>query len=123
MNLSNIIETYLKGWELGDAELSLSVTAENFRYDDPNTGTILRHEFIDFVNDFKRAAVEMGALENTQPFLNYSDTLIQIDKSETMATVSCWWQAVGTDLQGSALIKASDQGILYEKNSLFFQTP
>ena len=117
LSLSKFIKTYLKGWELGDGELSLSVTADDFTYDDPNTGTISRSDFVAFVNDFKRAVVEMGAKENAKPFLNYSD--IVIDEDETTATVWCWWHAVGTDLQGSALIKVAAQGILHEKIAYF----
>jgi len=115
--ISQFIETYLKGWETGDGELSLSVTADDFSYDDPNTGTILRSEFVAFVNDFKQAAVEMGAKENANPFLNYSD--IVIEENETTAIVWCWWHAIGTDLQGSALIKVDEQGILNEKIAYF----
>jgi len=118
LNLSKIIETYLKGWESGDGKLSLSVTADDFSYDDPNTGTISRSEFVTFVNDFKQTAVEMGAEENTNSFLNYSDIVIEKD-GETKATVWCWWHAVGTDLQGSALIKVNKQGILHEKIAYF----
>ena len=40
MNLRQTIDTYLKGWELGDGALSLSVTADSFCYDDPNTGPV-----------------------------------------------------------------------------------
>ena len=61
MSIPKIVETYLKGWELGDGELSLTVTSDSFHYDDPNTGRIQRHELVQFVNDFKSAAVEMGA--------------------------------------------------------------
>lgn len=98
MQIAEIIKTYLKGWEFGDGELSLSVTADNFYYDDPNSGRIARKDFVGFVNDFKRAAVEMGAEENAKPFLDYSDTVIKDDSLPV--TVWCWWQARGTPLQG-----------------------
>lgn len=121
MSISEIINTYLKGWELGDAELSLSVTAADFYYDDPNTGRIQRFEFLDFVEDFKRTAAEMGNGELAQPFLEYQDTVIKtIDDS---AIVWCWWQAKGTDLQGSARIKADNTGILCETIAYFSALP
>ena len=43
MSVRQTIDTYLKGWELGDGALSLSVTTDNFCYDDPNTGRIARN--------------------------------------------------------------------------------
>ncbi len=121
MTLDQVIETYLKGWELGDGMLSLSATAAHFYYDDPNTGRITRDGFVDFVEDFKRAAIEMGASPGASPFLRYSDTVIQRNKEE--ATIWCWWQAQGTDLQGSALIKATSEGILHEKIAYFSRLP
>jgi len=38
VSVKQIIDTCLKGWELGGGALSLSVTADSFCYDDPNTG-------------------------------------------------------------------------------------
>jgi hypothetical protein len=61
VNLRQVIEIYLQGWEFGDGALSLSATADSFCYNDPNTGRIARHEFVQSVDDFKPAAVEMGA--------------------------------------------------------------
>ena len=121
MSIRQIIETYLKGWELGDGALSLGATANSFCYDDPNTGRIPRDEFVAFVEDFKRAAIEMGAAENANPFLRYSDVVIKED--ELPATVWCWWQAVGTELQGSALVRVGEEGVLHEKIAYFSRLP
>lgn len=121
MSVRQTIQTYLRGWELGDAALSLSVTASDFCYDDPNTGRIPRDGFVAFVEDFKRAAVDLGGDENANPFLHYSDTVI---KDELLpATVWCWWRAVGTDLQGCALIKVGEEGVLHEKIAYFSKLP
>ena len=116
-----MISTYLEGWKLGDGEMSLTVTADNFTYDDPNTGTILRSNFVDFVNGFKADAVAMGAKENAQPFLDYTDVVIE--KTGNTALVWCGWHAVGTELQGCANIKVSEAGILHEKIAYFSKLP
>ena len=121
MNTRQIIDTYLEGWELGDGALSLSVTADSFCYDDPNTGRIPRDEFVEFVEDFKRAAIEMGGAANANPFLQYSDVVIKDDESPV--TLWCWWQAVGTELQGCALVKVGEQGVLHEKIAYFSRLP
>lgn len=121
MPIRKIIETYLKGWELGDGELSLTATVQSFFYDDPDTGRIQRHEFVQFVNYFKSAALDMGAEENASPFLIYSDVVIDYDTSP--ATVWCWWHAAGTSLQGSALIKVGEEGVLHEKIAYFCKLP
>jgi len=121
VSLRQIIDTYLKGWELGDGALSLSVTAPGFCYDDPNTGRIPRDEFVQFVEDFKSAALEMGGAPNANPFLQYTDVAIKDD--ELPATVWCWWQAVGTELQGCALVKVGTEGVLHEKIAYFSRLP
>ena len=121
MSVRQHIETYLKGWELGDGALSLGVTAQSFCYDDPNTGRIERDEFVQFVEDFKHAAVDMGGEKNASPFLQYSDVVINDD--ELPATVWCWWQAVGTELQGCALVKVGAEGVLHEKIAYFARLP
>jgi hypothetical protein len=121
VKIRQIIETYLKGWELGDGALSLSVTADGFCYDDPNTGRIPREEFVEFVEDFKRATIAMGGTEDANPFLQYSDVVIKDD--ELPATVWCWWQAVGTELQGSARVQVGEEGVLHEKIAYFSRLP
>ena len=121
MSVRQHIDTYLKGWERGDGALSLSVTAEGFCYDDPNTGRIPRDEFVQFVEDFKTAAIEMGGEVNANPFLQYSDVVIKDD--ELPATVWCWWQALGTELQGCALVKVGEEGVLHEKIAYFSRLP
>lgn len=121
MNVKQIIATYLKGWELGDGAQSLAVTADGFCYDDPNTGRIPRDEFVEFVEDFKRAAIAMGGAEDANPFLFYSDVVIKDD--ELPATVWCWWQAVGTELQGSARVLVGEEGVLHEKIAYFSRLP
>jgi hypothetical protein len=121
VSVRQIIETYLKGWELGDGALSLSVTADSFCYDDPNSGRIPRDRFVEFVEDFKRAAMAMGGAEDANPFLSYSDVVIKDD--ELPATVWCWWQAVGTELQGSARIQVGAEGVLHEKIAYFSRLP
>ena len=121
MTIPQIIETYLKGWELGDGELSLAVTADSFHYDDPDTGRIERSAFVQFVNDFKQAAVEMGGEPNAKPFLNYSDIVVDYDRSPV--TVWCWWHAASTSLQGCALIKVGEEGVLHEKIAYFSKLP
>jgi len=100
VKLCEIIDTYLRGRELGDGELSLGVTARGFHYDDPDTGRIARGGFVEFAGDFKRAAVQTGGEKDARPFLACSEVVI--DDHARPANVWYWWQAVGTNLQGCA---------------------
>jgi hypothetical protein len=117
MTIQQTIDTYLKGWELGDGAMSLTATAADFHYDDPNSCRIERRDFVEFVESFKQAAEELGGPANANPFLQYSDVVI--DHGQQPVIVWCWWQAVGTDLQGSARILVDDEGVRHEKIAYF----
>ena len=121
MNTNELIDTYLEGWRLGDPNLSLSVTAQGFYYIDPNTGKIPRDEFVEFMNAFKADASKLCNETLPEPFLEYSNIVIQEEGS--VFTVWCWWRVNGTDFQGSALIKASTEGILSEQIAYFTKLP
>ena len=121
MSVRQHIDTYLKGWELGDGEMSLTATAETFSYDDPDTGRIPREGFVQFVQDFRRAAEDMGGEINAVPFLQYTDVVIKDD--ELPAVVWCWWQAIGTELQGAARVLVGEEGVLHEKIAYFSHLP
>lgn len=115
------LEQYLEGWRLGDGTLGLEVLASDFFYDDPNTGRIPRGGFVRFVEDFKADAAAMNNGTIGDPFLTYSD--IVVDESATPCTAWCWWQATGTPLQGCALIKFDADGILSERIAYYSPLP
>ena len=121
VTIAQKIETYLEGWRLGDGALSLSATASGFYYDDPNTGRIKRSEFVGFVEDFKSAARDLNNGRLAEPFLEYTDVIVQEDGG--CATVWCWWRARETELQGSALIKVGEDGVLNERIAYFSRLP
>ena len=122
MSVQQHIDTYLKGWELGDGSLSLAATAEDFFYLDPNTGRIERDGFVSFVEDFKADAAAFldGAILN--PFLEYRDVVVK-HGDDGSATVWCWWHARETPIEGSALIKVDAKGVRSERIAYFSRLP
>jgi hypothetical protein len=121
MDKQQNIDQYLEGWRIGDPALSFSATVDGFTYDDPNTGIIPRAGFVAFFNDFKQGAADLKGKPVTNPFLHYRDVVM--DKNDSIWTVWCWWHAVGTDLQGCALIKVGDEGVLSEQISYYTRLP
>ena len=115
------LDRYLEGWRLGDGELGLEVLAPGFFYDDPNSSRIPRGGFVQFVEDFKADAAALNDGKIGDPFLPYSDIII--DETTTPCTAWCWWRATDTPLQGCALIKFSDDGILSERISYYSPLP
>ena len=114
------IETYLEGWRTGNPNLSLSATAPDFYYDDPNTGRIPREGFIEFMEAFKSDGAKLCGGKPPTPYLTYTDTVIEEGE---IHTIWCWWCVTGTEFQGSAVIKANETGILSEKIAYFTHLP
>jgi hypothetical protein len=114
------LDSYLEGWRTGDAARCLQSTTEAFFYDDPATGRIKRENFIEFVEDFKAAGAELSGGPVPSPFLQYSDVTIL---EGSPSTAWCWWQVTGTDLQGAALIRFDDGGVLSERIAYFTKDP
>ena len=121
MSARKKLDTYLEGWRLGNAELSLSVITSDFYYHDPNTGRIFRDGFVDFMEAFKIDAAAMNYGKFGTPFLTYTN--ICIEESENPAKAWCWWQATDTELQGAALIHFDETGILSERIAYFSKLP
>ncbi len=121
MDKQKSIDVYLEGWRVGDPSLSYGATASDFTYDDPNTGIIPRDSFVGFFNDFMQAAADMKDEPVSDPFLHYRDVIM--DKSNPTWTVWCWWHAAGTTLQGCALIKVGDAGVLSEQIAYYTRLP
>ncbi len=121
MSARQKLEIYLEGWRLGDGNKCLEGAVENFFYEDPNTGRIERQDFVAFVEDFKDAAANMNQGKTSDPFLTYSD--IVIDESTTPCTAWCWWQATDTPLQGAALVKFDHSGVVRERIAYFSKLP
>jgi hypothetical protein len=115
------IDTYLEGWRLGDGNMSLGATAPEFFYDDPNTGRISRKDFLRFFEDFRSAVDDGKGSASGEPFLTYTDVVITENSVPHKAW--CWWQATGTDFQGSALIYFGDHGVISEKIAYFSRLP
>ena len=116
-----VLEKYLEGWRLGDGKMSLQATTPEFFYEDPNTGRIDREHFVTFVEDFKSYVRELINGDLPDPFLTYTDLVI--DRSESPHSAWCWWRATNTNFQGSALIKFSDAGVMSERIAYFSRLP
>jgi len=115
------IDAYLEGWRLGDANMSLGATTPEFFYDDPNTGRIPRKDFLQFFEDFRSTVVDGRQAASGGPFLTYTDVVIS--EASVPPKAWCWWQATGTDFQGSALVYFGDDGVISEKIAYFSKLP
>ena len=121
MGAGKKLDTYLDGWRLCQAELSLSVITSEFHHGDPNTGRINCDGFVDFMEVFKAdtAALNHGLIGTA--FRSYS--VIVVEENTRPATAWCWWQATGTSLQRAVFIRFDVSGILSKRITYLSKLP
>jgi hypothetical protein len=113
MDMTDRIESYLRGWTTGDASLLLKQTAESFFFDDPNRGRILRSDYESYVSEIKSEANEFRAGRRFENFENLSDIVVKENDDRT-TTVWFWWEIAGTPIEGSSLVRIGEAGVLSE---------
>lgn len=105
---------YIRGWYELDAEKLLSSTTKNFIFDDPfEAQPIHRDELVNYIYRWGERTRAAGS--SNQWIL--SDEIRQ-DKHGVLTDWE-WWELTGTDLQGSALIKTTDEGVYLERITYF----
>jgi hypothetical protein len=121
MAITDFIGAYAEGWTVGDAEKILGATAPDYVFDDPNAGEIGRDAFADY---FQALSATLDALRGGTRDGNFLDlTEVVVDATEDAATVWCWWEAPGTPIAGSGLIKVGPDGVISEKITYYTKLP
>ena len=116
MAAGDYLNQYAEGWTKGDAQIIAGSLADNYQLDDPNAGKIDKQGFAEYLAGMWQS-VE-GIRGKT------SDSLIELTEIVTqeeqgVLTAWAWWTVPGTPLQGSALIKVGDQGVISERLCYF----
>jgi hypothetical protein len=111
------LESYLQGWEEMNADTVISSLADDFNYIDPSMPTpITKAMMRDYMILWAERAAALGGTGE----LTLANTVTQDQASELLSWT--WWHFNGTDVQGAALIKVGDQGVLFEKIA-FYKAP
>ncbi len=104
------LDIYLEGWEALDAEKVVSSLDDSFQYVDPAMPVpITKDRMAAYMARWGERTKALGgtgevALSNT------------VTRDEDGVLLSwTWWLFAGTEVQGAALIKAGDSGVLLEK--------
>ena len=112
MGAAEHLGVYAEGWTNGEADTILKATAENYTFNDPNSGVIPKKEFARYLAGLKEQvkAVRKGSLP--KPFMELSEVVTQ--ENQGVITAWCWWTIPGTDMKGSGLIKIGADGVRSE---------
>ncbi len=101
---------YHEGWKTLDGEKVASAVADDFVSDDPALPEpITKATLVEYVaswNERTKAAGAMGEMD-------ISDIVTQ-DKDGVFSQWD-WWKFTGTDIEGPAMFKTTDEGVVYER--------
>jgi hypothetical protein len=103
MSRADHLGAYAGGWTNGDPAAILAATADGYVFDDPNAGAIAKGDFAAYFAELK-------------------ETLDTNDDGGVL-TAWCWWSFPGTDIQGSGLLKVSDDGVVSERLTYYTALP
>ena len=121
MTIADFIGAYAEGWTAGDADKIIGAAAASYVFDDPNAGEIGREDFADY---FKALSSTLDELRGGPRDGNFLDlTEVVVNETEDGATVWCWWEAPGTGIGGSGLIKVGPKGVTSEKITYYTKLP
>lgn len=111
-------ERYIQGWYQMDLDLLLSATAARFIFDDPaETEPVTRETLANYMHNWDRRMRAAGG--NNQWALTHETRQDQ----DGILTDWEWWQVTGSNLQGTALILTSDEGVYLERITYFDRKP
>jgi hypothetical protein len=110
----NYRSLYAEGWQKLDVEMLLLAVADDFQMDDPALpDPVTKSTLQEYIASLRQ---ELEALGTTTEF-EISDSVEQ-DKDGVLLDWN-WWKYPGTDLQGSAVIKTTDEGVVYERMAYY----
>lgn len=105
---------YIEGWYELDADKLISSTSYDFLFDDPaEPKPVNRESLPEYMIRWDKRTRLLGATN----IWNLSDEVRQ--DSNGILTDWEWWELVGTDLCGTAIVKTRDDGVFFERITYF----
>ena len=108
---------YIEGWEKMDAQMLLSSVSDDFIFDDPaESEAITKAKFESYMPTWPSKARAL----NAEFAFQITDKVVH-DKDGILMEWY-WWRLIGTEVEGAAVIKTTDNGVEYEKFA-YYKTP
>lgn len=112
------LTAYVEGWRSMNVERVLSALAEGFVFDDPaRSEPVTKATMSDYM-----ASWEKRTTASSGPW-RYEDSHQVVEDRDGVLLRWKWWHIAGSDIQGSALTKTSDEGMLFERIAYYPRTP
>ena len=108
---------YIEGWETMDAEKLVSSVAESFEFDDPaEPEPVTKASLVDFMTRWPAKAQALGGR------FAFDIVVKVVQDRDGVLLEWYWWRLAGTDVEGAAAIKTTDEGVLFERLA-YFKSP
>jgi hypothetical protein len=120
MSKADNLNRYAEGWITGDAGVIVSTLDDGYEMDDPNAGKISKAAFREYHAAFKEQVESIRGVSE-DAWLDLSELVTQEEAG--VLTAWAWWTVPGTPIQGSALIKVGDGGVISERLTFYTKLP
>ncbi len=108
---------YIEGWETMDAEKLVSAVADDFEFDDPaDPAPVTKATLLDYMPRWPAKAEALGGVFQ----FDITDKVVQDEDGVLLEWY--WWRLAGTDVEGAAVIKTTDEGVVSERLT-YYRSP
>ena len=108
---------YIEAWNAMDAEMLLASVADDFVFDDPaDPAPVTKAKLFAYMPVWPERAKALGAAFEFE----IVDRVVR-DEGGVLSEWY-WWRLAGTEVEGMALIKTGDEGVLSERLA-YYRTP
>jgi len=108
---------YIEGWDFADPEKLMASIAPGFRFDDPvDPAPITADMLVAYMPVWPARAAALGGS------FDFEMTDRTVQDKDGILTEWYWWVLKGTPAEGTALIKTSDDGVVFE-GLTYFRSP
>jgi hypothetical protein len=111
-------KTYGKGWDTWDPALLISSLAEGFVFDDPAMpGPVTEDSIASYMAGWRGRVKSLGGTGEIG-----SRDRVTVDQDGALVSWH-WWSFVGTNFEGTAVTRTTDEGVQYERITYYPNTP
>lgn len=114
---SRLRAQYIEGWETMDADKLVSAVAEGFEFDDPaEPEPVTKAGLVDYMPRWPAKAQALGG----RFAFDIVDKVVRDEDGVLLEWY--WWRLAGTDVEGAAVIKTTDEGVVFERLA-YYRSP
>ena len=111
-------KAYGEGWDTWNADLLLPSLADDFVFDDPALPEpVIKANMAEYMAGWKDRVKQLGGTGEIG-----SRDRVTIDKDRAIVSWH-WWSFAGTNYEGSAVTRTTDEGVQYERITYYPSTP